>query len=154
MVGYSTTSRAYVEFVAAKGPFCASDCSVFQISSQNPSTSFNPSTSGSPSISNTLSMKPSSSQNPSSSQSLSQIPSTSQSPSKLQYCFKDGNPAKWRSGELYKAVDAYISQDCATNFTCESRQKYGDIGSWCTEKITDLHALFYNASSFNEPLNG
>jgi len=109
---------------------------------------------------------------------LSQAPSMSHSPSlnpsisQSQHCFEDSTgdefrdgelfkavddyigQAKWRSGELYKAVDAYISQDCATNPNCEVRVNYGDIGSWCTSKITNMYGLFYEAFSFNEPLDG
>jgi surface protein len=70
------------------------------------------------------------------------------------YCFRDSADGGFRSGELYKAVDAYISQNCATNLNCHARQQYGDISTWCTKDLTNMHALFYNVTNFNEPLNG
>jgi surface protein len=112
----------------------------------------------SPSLSPSLSPSPTVSQAPSMSPSLSQSPSTSQSPSQSpsQYCFQDlaGDEFRFRVGELFDAVDNYIHQGCATNTSCEVRQQYGDIGFWCTSKITNMYGLFYEAFSFNEPLDG
>ena len=90
---------------------------------------------------------------PSLSSSPSLNPSISQSPSS-QHCFEDSTGDELRDGELYKAVDNYIGQGCDTNPNCEVRKDYGDIGSWCTSKITNMYGLFYDASSFNDPLDG
>jgi len=61
---------------------------------------------------------------------------------------------KFWVGELFDAVDNYIGQGFATNPSCEIRRQYGDIGSWFTSNITNMYGLFYNAFSFNEPLDG
>ena len=76
---------------------------------------------------------------------------------KKDHCFKDaadnGNGIE-RNGPLYKAVNAYISQNCTTNPNCEVRMRFGDIGTWCTKDITIMEYLFWDYSTFNQPLNG
>ena len=45
--------------------------------------------------------------------------------------------------ELRAAVYQYITQECATNPSCEIAQKYGyPMNSWCTSQITDMSQLF------------
>ena len=32
-------------------------------------------------------------------------------------------------------------------------EKYGEISTWDTSKVTNMYGLFYKATSFNQPLN-
>ena len=32
-------------------------------------------------------------------------------------------------------------------------EKYGEISNWDTSRVTDMHGLFHDARSFNQPLN-
>ena len=63
-------------------------------------------------------------------------------------CFADRN-------ELKDAVDAYVSQDCASNSACAVAQIYGyPMNAWCTGAVTNMYALFINMNEFNEDISG
>ena len=73
-----------------------------------------------------------------------------------EYCFTSKEA-------LQIGLNAYIDQDCSTNSDCAVRQKYGEIGTWCTTGITDMSSLFifsdYDSTSgmgttFNDDING
>ena len=59
-----------------------------------------------------------------------------------QFCFDS-------RAQLKTAVNEYIT--CEDDISCKMNLGYGyPIGSWCTEKVTDMSWMFYG--SFNEPL--
>lgn len=82
-------------------------------------------------------------------------PTTATPSEREEYCFQYLSDDKFWVGELFDAVDNYIGLGFATNPSREIRWQYhGDIGSWFTNKITNMYGLFYYASSFNEPMDG
>jgi len=63
-----------------------------------------------------------------------------------QYCFPD-------KATLQIAVNNYISQSCATTPTCATRTQYGEIGTWCVKRATNMAGLFLGASTFNSDIS-
>jgi hypothetical protein len=84
-----------------------------------------------------------SSSKPTSSKPTSSKPMTSKP---TQYCFP------YRS-TLKAAVNSYISEKCATNTTCTTRNQYGEIGTWCVKHVKDMRTMFYGLSSFNSDIS-
>ena len=74
-------------------------------------------------------------------------PSVTNSPTE-RTCFADRS-------ELKDAVDAYVSQGCASNSACAVAQTYGyPMNSWCTRDVTSMASLFRNMPTFNEDISG
>ena len=63
-----------------------------------------------------------------------------------EYCFTSKEA-------LQIVLNAYIDQECSTISDCAVRQKYGEIGTWCTTGITDMSSLFKD-SYFNDDISG
>ena len=62
----------------------------------------------------------------------------------------DGSPG----GVLYKAVRAYVDQDCANNEECDIAQVYGwPMNSWCVGNVKDMSSLFIEMWTFNENIS-
>ena len=58
-------------------------------------------------------------------------------------------------GVLYKAVRAYVGQDCANNEECDIAQTYGwPMNSWCVGSVKDMSGLFQFMDTFNEDISG
>ena len=51
---------------------------------------------------------------------------------------------------LSRAVDDYLAGGDRKQ---RIRDKYGEISNWDVSKVTDMKEMFYNAHSFNQPLN-
>ena len=79
--------------------------------------------------------------------------SSTAAPVSLTPCFSadDGG----LDGVLYKAVRAYVNQDCANNQECEIAQTYGwPMNSWCVGNVKDMSGLFQFMDTFNEDISG
>jgi surface protein len=44
-------------------------------------------------------------------------------------------------------------ENCQIILDCPTRNKYGEIGTWCVSRITDMTELFANLSSFNSDIS-
>ena len=51
---------------------------------------------------------------------------------------------------LRRAVKDYLDGGDRKKIIVE---KYGEISNWDTSRVTDMHGLFHDATSFNQPLN-
>jgi surface protein len=56
--------------------------------------------------------------------------------------------------ELKRAVDNYMTQDCANLTDCNVGQNYGwPMNAWCVSNVTDMSWLFYSMSYFNKNIS-
>ncbi|CAJ1967620.1 unnamed protein product [Cylindrotheca closterium] len=64
-------------------------------------------------------------------------------------CFKDGQ-------ELRNAVIQFTGDGCSDDNNCNNDivQKYGwPIGTWCVSEVTNMEAIFYTRSSFDDDIS-
>ena len=84
--------------------------------------------------------------------SPSSPPTLSSLPTSKFTCFDEGEGGE--NGVLYKAIRAYVSQDCANNEKCEIGQTCGwPMNSWCVRHVKDMSSLFKDMNTFNEDIN-
>ena len=56
--------------------------------------------------------------------------------------------------ELQASVDSYLSQNCATNSSCDVAQTWGwPMNSWCVGNVTNMSNLFHDKRTFNEDIS-
>jgi surface protein len=46
-----------------------------------------------------------------------------------------------------------LGENCQINLDCPTRKKYGEIGTWCVSRITDMSNLFAEKTTFNSDIS-
>jgi surface protein len=69
-------------------------------------------------------------------------------------CDNGSNECFLSKAELKRAVDNYMTQDCANLPDCDVGQIYGwPMNAWCVSNVTDMSWLFYSMPYFNENIS-